>query len=587
MEKTTPPHVVIIHLDLGIGGAESLVLNLAKATLPADSDVYTTDNGEGEFPLSEFGTLSIYTTHCSPTHCYDEFCPQSLRQTKSVGSLASYVHVRGAWIPRSFRLGGTALCSSLRMLYLTHRAYKENPGGNIFVIDVLPTGVPYLVDFCHVNAGVVFYCHFPDKLLTRDTDNHVKNLSLWKTSTFFLFLVRLRRAYRWVMDGIEEWSMSYCDLIVVNSYFTRGEVQRVFPSLFRTIDYCDNDASADSSDDRVKVLYPSIESSLAKQKNLKNKMKSTENMLLLDDALFVGPIVSLNRFERKKNVALLLHAYDILLQRATNSECGAVTMVSLPSLIIAGGYDPLNVENVEHLTELRALADQILSRYDLNKSTLYHSNRTDAIIDDMLLQKGTDAPLKRGPCIVFLPSITNTRRTQLLASASVWVYTPYLEHFGIVPLEAMDAGVPVVAVDSGGPRETIVDGVTGFLIDSSDNAVLNTSQITLGEYPIVTGFANAISKLLSDKPMAMDMGKRGRERVDKNFGMVSFRKQWWEQLNDAQHRGAWRYHRGCTLYSIVGFSVMRMMWDAFFAICFALIWSWALKLGDWKTSNIS
>ena len=47
-KATTPPHVVIIHLDLGIGGAESLVLNLAKATLPADHDVYTTDN-EGEF----------------------------------------------------------------------------------------------------------------------------------------------------------------------------------------------------------------------------------------------------------------------------------------------------------------------------------------------------------------------------------------------------------------------------------------------------------------------------------------------------------------------------------------------------------
>lgn len=567
MEKITPPHVVIIHLDLGIGGAESLVLNLAKATLPADHNIYMTDNGKGEFPTSEFGTLSIYTTHCSPTHCYDEFCSQSRRQTKSVGSLASYVHVRGAWIPRSFRLGGTALCSSLRMLYLTHRAYKENPGGNIFVIDVLPTGVPYLVDFCHAKAGVVFYCHFPDKLLTRDTGNHDKNKSLWKTSTFFLFLVRLRRAYRWVMDGLEEWSMSYCDLIVVNSYFTRGEVQRVFPSLFRTIDYCDNGASADSSD-RVKVLYPSIQSSLDKQKNLKNKMKS------LDDALFVGPIVSLNRFERKKNVALLLHAYDILLQRAINSKCGAVTMVSLPSLIIAGGYDPQNVENVEHLTELRALADQILAQYDLNKSTLYHPNRTDAIIDD-------------GPCIVFLPSITNTRRSQLLASASVWVYTPHLEHFGIVPLEAMDAGVPVVAVNSGGPRETIVDGVTGFLIDSPDNAVLNTSHIMLGENPIVTGFANAISKLLSDKPMAMVMGKQGREQVAKNFGMVTFRKQWWELLNDAQHQGAWRYHRGCTLYSIVGFSVMRMMWDAFSAICFALIWSWALKLCDWKTSDMS
>ena len=37
----------------------------------------------------------------------------------------------------------------------------------MFVLDVLPTGVPYLVEWWNVAAGVLFYCHFPDKLLTR------------------------------------------------------------------------------------------------------------------------------------------------------------------------------------------------------------------------------------------------------------------------------------------------------------------------------------------------------------------------------------------------------------------------------------
>ena len=55
----------------------------------------------------------------------------------------------------------------------------------------------------------------------------------------------------------------------------------------------------------------------------------------------------------------------------------------------------------------------------------------------------------------------------LLRSALCVAYTPHREHFGIVPLEAMYAGSPVVAVDSGGPRETVVHGVTGLLVDGT------------------------------------------------------------------------------------------------------------------------
>ena len=47
-------------------------------------------------------------------------------------------------------------------------------------------------------------------------------------------------------------------------------------------------------------------------------------------------------------------------------------------------------------------------------------------------------------------------------------YTPHNEHFGIVPLECMSAGRPVIAVNSGGPTETVVNDVTGYLCDAEN-----------------------------------------------------------------------------------------------------------------------
>lgn len=58
-----------------------------------------------------------------------------------------------------------------------------------------------------------------------------------------------------------------------------------------------------------------------------------------------------------------------------------------------------------------------------------------------------------------------------LQRASMMVYAPRLEPFGLAPLEANACGVPVVAVAEGGVRETVVDGVTGLLVDSSPAAM--------------------------------------------------------------------------------------------------------------------
>ena len=65
--------------------------------------------------------------------------------------------------------------------------------------------------------------------------------------------------------------------------------------------------------------------------------------------------------------------------------------------------------------------------------------------------------------VFFLLSVPDQLKSSLLKAAKLLLYTPSNEHFGIVPLEAMLAGVPVLASNSGGPLETVIDAVTGWL----------------------------------------------------------------------------------------------------------------------------
>jgi len=65
--------------------------------------------------------------------------------------------------------------------------------------------------------------------------------------------------------------------------------------------------------------------------------------------------------------------------------------------------------------------------------------------------------------VTFEPDPTDARLSELYRSCTLLLFTARNEDFGIVPLEAMASGTPVLAVDSGGPRETVVDGVTGWL----------------------------------------------------------------------------------------------------------------------------
>lgn len=105
--------------------------------------------------------------------------------------------------------------------------------------------------------------------------------------------------------------------------------------------------------------------------------------------------------------------------------------------------------------------------------------------------------------VIFLLSIPDALKRSLLKSARLLVYTPSNEHFGIVPLEAMLSGVPVLAANTGGPTETVVEAETGWLRKP-------------GDVPEWTAVMDQVLNGLDAEALA-GMGRKGAERVRDNF----------------------------------------------------------------------
>jgi glycosyltransferase involved in cell wall biosynthesis len=87
-------------------------------------------------------------------------------------------------------------------------------------------------------------------------------------------------------------------------------------------------------------------------------------------------------------------------------------------------------------------------------------------------------------------------------SSDVFAFPPiWDEGFGLPPVEAMAAGLPVVATRSGTVEETVVDGQTGILVEKNDAGEL----------------ARALLLLMKDDARREAMGRAGRRRVLKHF----------------------------------------------------------------------
>ena len=92
-----------------------------------------------------------------------------------------------------------------------------------------------------------------------------------------------------------------------------------------------------------------------------------------------------------------------------------------------------------------------------------------------------------------------------LEATAVAVTSVWPEPFGMVGPEAMKYGLPVVAFDSGGIRESLTDGENGFLVPWMDART----------------FASRLETLLKNKPLARHMGRNGLQRVNRDYAVAT------------------------------------------------------------------
>ena len=91
---------------------------------------------------------------------------------------------------------------------------------------------------------------------------------------------------------------------------------------------------------------------------------------------------------------------------------------------------------------------------------------------DVLYFKNEIAPLMEHPLIEFIGEITDSQKSGFLGNARALLFPiDWPEPFGLVMIEALACGTPVVAYRGGSVAEVIEDGVTGFVVDHMDQAI--------------------------------------------------------------------------------------------------------------------
>jgi len=173
------------------------------------------------------------------------------------------------------------------------------------------------------------------------------------------------------------------------------------------------------------------------------------------------------REERRPGMHRLVIACRLVERKGIGNAVTALADMPDAELHVAGGPDAAELDRDPQARRLRSLAASL------------------GVADRLVLRGRVDRDA--------MPA--------LLRSADVVVCAPWYEPFGIVPLEAMACGVPVVATAVGGQIDSVVHGVTGVHVPPRDPAAL----------------AAAVRELLADEPRRKQLGAAGRRRAQRLY----------------------------------------------------------------------
>ncbi len=174
-------------------------------------------------------------------------------------------------------------------------------------------------------------------------------------------------------------------------------------------------------------------------------------------------VLYVGRFDKRKGIETLVRATGEL---RTQLEQGEEIDPQHLKLLVVGGSDPHEADGSE-----RRRIESIVTELDLTANTQ------------------------------FVGMVGHDRLALYYTAADVCVVPSHYEPFGLVAIEAMACGTPVVASDVGGLKFTVISEETGLLVPPQD----------------VSKFAHAIGRILTDEIWARKIRKQASTRVQQNF----------------------------------------------------------------------
>ncbi|WP_410535622.1 glycosyltransferase [Streptomyces sp. KL2] len=192
------------------------------------------------------------------------------------------------------------------------------------------------------------------------------------------------------------------------------------------------------------------------------------------DTLEFSPADPAGRDARRGGPHRLLAIGRLVPRKGFDQAIAALARIPGAELLIAGGPEPALLDTDPEAVRLRRLAGDL------------------GVADRVRL----------------LGAVPHERMPELIRGADLVLSTPRYEPFGIVPLEAMACGVPIVATGVGGHLDSVADRVTGRLVPPGDPGAL----------------ARAVNELTGSPELLRRYGDAGRERALARFS--------WERVAD-------------------------------------------------------
>ena len=156
------------------------------------------------------------------------------------------------------------------------------------------------------------------------------------------------------------------------------------------------------------------------------------------------------------------------------------------------------------------------------------------------MREKVETARKNNPRIIWIEKmVTRREAVQLYSNCRVFCCPSVYEPFGIINLEAMACRAPVVASSTGGIKEVVVEGETGYLVPFEQDPVTGfpTDPDTFAR-----DLAGRIQIMLQDPEKCRRFGDAGRRRAEQVFGWPAIAQQTIALYKDLieQHRNAAR-----------------------------------------------